>query len=160
MRLLSLIVAVATFAGPAFGAEPATVTLTPAQADCLRENRTAYLEPARALIFFTPALCPETGGAEVRGLAFNSEDPPETRTRQVLSRKQFSCLIARIDPAEAEEAAETGAAAETGENGEKDDAGAAETDHASAARADAAETDEAETDQAAPDLITVTLDCP
>lgn len=83
-----------------------------AKLTCLVENQKKYIDLPRALILFTPALCPLVGPEEAAYLAQNSGDDVEPLPRLLMRKRDFSCLIEKIEE-HLQEADETPQADET-----------------------------------------------
>ena len=68
---------------------------------CLRTHQSKYLELSRVLVRFTPAYCPAVTREEVALMAAASLNSGSTSTKSVqrimLSKKNFRCLIRKID---------------------------------------------------------------
>jgi len=79
--------------------------------NCLVENREKYIDLPRAIILFTPELCPLVGHEEAAYLAQNSGDNGKKTPRLMMRKSEFSCLVAKIE-AFLEEHAQTSPAGE------------------------------------------------
>ena len=85
--------------GTSLVAQDAVKVSVPAESlECLVEHRQAYMDLPRAVLIFSPALCPDIANNEAAQLVENNAaSSGSTLTRVMMLKTDFTCLVDKIE---------------------------------------------------------------